>query len=257
MMHIEMIQWSYYQMGSICQISAQIVVSAKNPIHRIASQVIVFMMGAFIFMLLDYYFQGQTYIIVYVGAIAIQFQFVIMMVHQPSGTGSVEKEGHLPSPVSSIRGETNETPCESPQYLSKKASIENHISSSTPNEDKNITKNVSNLNGQSQSSTINNLGVKGVKWIGVLISVISQILLPIYLAKHSIQIQPNTTSTANIPMDIYSYFYPIWSIEYLTITDIESQAILVYVAYPTAQIQISIALWTVMIGIISICSPRI
>lgn len=30
--------------------------------------------------ILDFYFLGQTYIIVYVGAIAIQFQFVIMMI---------------------------------------------------------------------------------------------------------------------------------------------------------------------------------
>lgn len=41
------------------------------------------MAGSFIFMLVDYYFQGLTYIIVYVGAIAILFQFVIMMVHIP------------------------------------------------------------------------------------------------------------------------------------------------------------------------------
>ncbi|KAJ3389596.1 hypothetical protein HDU92_000959 [Lobulomyces angularis] len=69
-------------------------------------------------------------------------------------------------------------------------------------------------------------------------------------------IENNILNSSSLPMDIYSYFYPSWSIEYKTITDIESLAILVYVAFPTALILISIALWTVMIGIISICSPR-
>ena len=36
-------------------------------------------MSAFLYFLLDYYFLGLTYIIVYVGAIAILFLFVIMM----------------------------------------------------------------------------------------------------------------------------------------------------------------------------------
>ena len=67
----------------------------------------------------------------------------------------------------------------------------------------------------------------------------------------------NVNLKSGFNFSIYTYFYPTWAIEYLTIPDIESQALLVYVAYPTAQIQISIALWTVMIGIISICSPRI
>jgi NADH:ubiquinone oxidoreductase subunit 6 (subunit J) len=37
-------------------------------------------MGAFQFLILDYYFLGLTYIIVYVGAIAILFLFVIMLI---------------------------------------------------------------------------------------------------------------------------------------------------------------------------------
>lgn len=37
-------------------------------------------MAAFQFLILDYYFLGLTYIIVYVGAIAILFLFVIMLI---------------------------------------------------------------------------------------------------------------------------------------------------------------------------------
>ena len=57
--------------------------------------------------------------------------------------------------------------------------------------------------------------------------------------------------------EINNFYYTIWSIEYKTITDIEIQGRTIYLAYPIALIYISIALWAVLIGIISICSPRI
>ena len=60
--------------------SAFFVVSALNAIHRVALLIVVLLCGAFIFLILDYYFLGLTYIIVYVGAIAILFLFVIMMI---------------------------------------------------------------------------------------------------------------------------------------------------------------------------------
>lgn len=61
-------------------ISNLVVLSALNPIHRMVWLIIVFVQGSFIFQLLDFLFIGLTYIIVYVGAIAILFLFVIMMV---------------------------------------------------------------------------------------------------------------------------------------------------------------------------------
>ena len=57
----------FYLLGAIIQMSALIVVSALNAIHRVALLIVVFMCGAFIFQILDYYFLGLTYIIVYVG----------------------------------------------------------------------------------------------------------------------------------------------------------------------------------------------
>ena len=50
-----------------------------QPIIRLALLIKIFLKSAFIFLLLDYYFLGLTYIIVYVGAIAILFLFVIKM----------------------------------------------------------------------------------------------------------------------------------------------------------------------------------
>lgn len=50
-----------------------------QPITRLALLITVFIKSALKLNLLDYYFLGLTYIIVYVGAIAILFLFVIMM----------------------------------------------------------------------------------------------------------------------------------------------------------------------------------
>jgi NADH:ubiquinone oxidoreductase subunit 6 (subunit J) len=52
-----------------------------NPIYKIINLIILFMLGAFLFILLDFYFIGLTFFIVYIGAIAILFLFVIMMVN--------------------------------------------------------------------------------------------------------------------------------------------------------------------------------
>jgi|SRR5689334_19920501 len=51
---------------------------------------------------------------------------------------------------------------------------------------------------------------------------------------------------------VVNYFYPAWSIEYKTMTDLETLANILYVGYPTAFILISVALWVVMIGIIQV-----
>lgn len=69
-------------------ITSLAVIQLSNPVIRMQNQIIVYLMGAFIFLLLDNHFQGLAYIIVYVGAIAILFLFVIMMIPQPQNTHS-------------------------------------------------------------------------------------------------------------------------------------------------------------------------
>lgn len=62
-----------------------------------------------------------------------------------------------------------------------------------------------------------------------------------------------TVSLSSIINDsIVNYFYPAWSIEFKTMTDLETLANLLYVGFPTALILISVALWVVMIGIIKV-----
>lgn len=52
-----------------------------------------------------------------------------------------------------------------------------------------------------------------------------------------------------------NYFYPAWTTEFKTMTDLETLANLLYLGYPTALILIGIALWVVMIGIIKVTTP--
>ncbi len=57
------------------------IIIVKSPILRVTYLCQVFILGSFIFILLDFYFLGLTYIIVYVGAIAILFIFTIMLLN--------------------------------------------------------------------------------------------------------------------------------------------------------------------------------
>ena len=67
---------------SILAIQAVLMlVVVKNPIQRVTYLCQMFILGAGIFILQDFYFLGLTYIIVYVGAIAIQFIFTIMLLN--------------------------------------------------------------------------------------------------------------------------------------------------------------------------------
>lgn len=57
-------------------------------------------------------------------------------------------------------------------------------------------------------------------------------------------------------LSIITFFYPSWAISFKTMTDIETLAIGIAVAYPIALYLIGIALWAVLIGVISITSSN-
>lgn len=75
-----MINIIWISLAIIALFSSIIVISAQNPVNRLCMLIIVYQAGSFMYTIMDFYFLGLTYIIVYVGAIAIQFQFVIMMI---------------------------------------------------------------------------------------------------------------------------------------------------------------------------------
>lgn len=239
------------------------------------------------FMILDFYFQSQTYIIVYVGAIAIQFQFVIMLITLQTASGGeiipYNKNMNFKYKKENIEIEKN--------IISAKINFYNkqlnkyHLygfnikylifSYFYYKKNINILKNINIFNKENKQQYsffipyFNEVNKKNNQELYINLSIFLLsffiIILPIFLTIYYMPIgsyvsDNNITMSLNIldsEINIYNYIYPSWFIEYKTITDIENQAIIIYVAYPTALILISLTLWTVMIGIISICSPRI
>lgn len=63
------------------------IYQTSNVIYRVGLQILLELVGAQLILLLGQNFLGLTYIIVYIGALAIQFLFVIMML----------KPSHIPS----------------------------------------------------------------------------------------------------------------------------------------------------------------
>lgn len=73
-------------------ISALMLILKWNPIQKLLSLISLFLFASFLFIFLNFYFLGLTYLIVYIGAIAILFLFIIMMIpltpQTPSGFGA-------------------------------------------------------------------------------------------------------------------------------------------------------------------------
>lgn len=155
--------FQYYLQGFVGLLSALVIVAPLNPVHRIALLVLLFLVGSLFYILLDYYFLGLTYIIVYCGAIAILFVFVMIVTITPLAN-----------------------------------SLFNYLT--------------------------------------------------IILTGGQFQYQYQFHSQ----ITIINLFIPNWTIEFLSLTDIYTLAIMVYLAYPTSFIIISIALWVVMIGIMKL-----
>jgi NADH-quinone oxidoreductase subunit J len=64
--------------GLIC-ISSIMVISARNPVHSVLFLILTFMNAAGLLFLLEIEFLSFIFIVVYVGAIAVLFLFVVMM----------------------------------------------------------------------------------------------------------------------------------------------------------------------------------
>jgi NADH:ubiquinone oxidoreductase subunit 6 (subunit J) len=71
----------FYGFAALCLATSMMVISAKNPIHSVFYLVLVFLNGAGLFILLGVEFLAIIFIIVYVGAIAILFLFIVMMLN--------------------------------------------------------------------------------------------------------------------------------------------------------------------------------
>nr|QFP99106.1 NADH dehydrogenase subunit 6 [Telonemida sp.] len=71
----------FYIFGSLALVSGGLVVSARNPMHSILFLVLVFCNCAGLLLLLETEFLAMIFLVVYVGAIAVLFLFVVMMLN--------------------------------------------------------------------------------------------------------------------------------------------------------------------------------
>ncbi|AQX27982.1 MULTISPECIES: NADH-quinone oxidoreductase subunit J [unclassified Bartonella] len=69
----------FYIFAFIMLISAVIVISARNPVHSVLFLILAFFNAAALFLLAGAEFLGLILLIVYVGAVAVLFLFVVMM----------------------------------------------------------------------------------------------------------------------------------------------------------------------------------
>ncbi len=71
--------FAFYLFAGILLVSALMVITARNPVHSVLFLILGFFNSAGIFILLGAEFIAMIMIIVYVGAVAVLFLFVVMM----------------------------------------------------------------------------------------------------------------------------------------------------------------------------------
>jgi NADH-quinone oxidoreductase subunit J len=69
----------FYVFATLAVVSAALVITAKNPVHAVLFLILTFFNAAGLFILLGAEFLAMLLIIVYVGAVAVLFLFVVMM----------------------------------------------------------------------------------------------------------------------------------------------------------------------------------
>lgn len=69
----------FYMLSGVLLLSALMVITARNPVHSVLFLILAFFNSAGLFILLGAEFIGMLLVIVYVGAVAVLFLFVVMM----------------------------------------------------------------------------------------------------------------------------------------------------------------------------------
>ena len=70
---------TFYLFSAVLLLSSLMVISTKNPVHSVLFLILAFLNAAGIFVILHAEFLAMILIIVYVGAVAVLFLFVVMM----------------------------------------------------------------------------------------------------------------------------------------------------------------------------------
>src|SRR6266699_1503705 len=69
----------FYLFAGVCVASAVMVIASRNPVHSVLFLILAFVNAAALFVLLGAEFLALILLIVYVGAVAVLFLFVVMM----------------------------------------------------------------------------------------------------------------------------------------------------------------------------------
>jgi len=69
----------FYLFASVCVASAVMVIASRNPVHSVLFLILAFVNAAGLFVLMGAEFLATILVIVYVGAVAVLFLFVVMM----------------------------------------------------------------------------------------------------------------------------------------------------------------------------------
>jgi len=70
---------AFYVFSTVLLLSALMVISARNPVHSVLFLIFAFFNAAALFVLLGAEFLAMILVVVYVGAVAVLFLFVVMM----------------------------------------------------------------------------------------------------------------------------------------------------------------------------------
>src|SRR6476660_3187439 len=69
----------FYLFAGVCVASAFMVIAAKHPVHSVLFLILAFVFPSCLFVLLGAEFLAMILVVVYVGAVAVLFLFVVMM----------------------------------------------------------------------------------------------------------------------------------------------------------------------------------
>ena len=69
----------FYVFSAVCVLSGLMVITARNPVHSVLFLILAFFNAAGLFILLGAEFLAMILVVVYVGAVAVLFLFVVMM----------------------------------------------------------------------------------------------------------------------------------------------------------------------------------
>ena len=69
----------FYVFSAVCIASGLMVITARNPVHSVLFLILAFFNAAGLFVLLGAEFLAMILVVVYVGAVAVLFLFVVMM----------------------------------------------------------------------------------------------------------------------------------------------------------------------------------